>query len=601
MAAGTHWEVESTFDVSGDTPLPDLTLSGELATRETVVHRLSATYYDTEDLVLTRAQITLRRRVGGKDDGWHVKLPAVETSAGSTGRLELSFELGDGATGSAGFPEVPEEARHAVYGRVRDAPLVPIARVDNERHETIIETRNGENDENGEHPTEAAAPFAEFCDDHVDGSNLLTGSSTSWREWEIELVDPDAADAASILERLSGACTEVGAEPAALASKLRTALGPLPEQDRPASSPIADMLSTDVERLVAGDPGTRLGHEVGVHSMRTAARNLLSTLSTYTDELQTAADERALTTHAADGGAVPRPDIAGTVDELRQLLRMLGKSRDVYVVRKRLLELADDYPRDLVPDSVRTRIERELLLEDERAFARIDAALTTPRYIGLLDALDMIVAVASDPAFGAGSPSEREVRTGRRKEIVTAGKPASKAEAREMALKGAERQFRRFDKARMRVEDELASLDLTLAQREELTHTLRKRNKALRRSAAAISEKSTPKVVPLRMASERLHTVLGDVQDSVTARQWLRRIARRAEVAGEPTFGFGVLFEHERGESERTLDGFAEDAATVASAFRELQSTRKAARKAARKNKREDRREDKRKGKKKEK
>lgn len=592
MAAGTHWEVESTFDVSGDTPLPDLTLSGELSTRETVVHRLSATYYDTEDLVLTRAKITLRRRVGGKDDGWHVKLPAVETSAGSTGRLELSFELGDGATGPTGFPEVPEEARHAVYGRVRDAPLVPIARVDNERHETIIETRNGEN---GEHRAETAAPIAEFCDDHVDGSNLLTGSSTSWREWEIELVDPDAADAESILERLSDACREVGAEPAALASKLRTALGPLPEQDRPSSSPIADMLSTDVERLVAGDPGTRLGHEVGVHSMRTAARNLLSTLSTYTDELQTAADERALTTDTADGEALHRPDIAGTVDELRQLLRMLGKSRDVYVVRKRLLELADDYPRDLVPDSVRTRIERELLLEDERAFGRIDAALTTPRYIGLLDSLDMIVAVASDPAFGAGSPNEREVRTGRRKEIVTAGKPASKAEAREMALKGAERQFRRFDKARMRVEDELASLDLTLAQREELTHTLRKRNKALRRSAAAISEKSTPKVVPLRMASERLHTVLGDVQDSVTARQWLRRIARRAEVAGEPTFGFGVLFEHERGASERTLDGFAEEAATVASAFRELQSTRKAARKAARKNKRDDKRKSKKK------
>ena len=86
MTPGTHWEVESTFDVSSSADVPDLTLGGELDARAEHVHRLSATYYDAEDLRLTRAKITVRRRTGGKDDGWHVKLPAVETSAGSTGR-----------------------------------------------------------------------------------------------------------------------------------------------------------------------------------------------------------------------------------------------------------------------------------------------------------------------------------------------------------------------------------------------------------------------------------------------------------------------------------------------------------------------------------
>lgn len=31
-----------------------------------------ATYYDTGDLRLLSARITLRRRLGGVDDGWHL-------------------------------------------------------------------------------------------------------------------------------------------------------------------------------------------------------------------------------------------------------------------------------------------------------------------------------------------------------------------------------------------------------------------------------------------------------------------------------------------------------------------------------------------------
>lgn len=559
MAAGTHWEVESTFDVSAETPLPDLSLDGDLAPRDPVIHRLSATYYDTADLRLTRAKITLRRRTGGKDDGWHVKLPAVETSAGSTGRLELAFPLTESS-------DVPEEVRRAVYGRVRADALVPIARVDNERHETIIDRPAGDADASG-----PSGAIAEFCDDHVDGTDLLTGEATSWREWEIELTDAGADDSEDALARLSQACLDAGASPSPLASKLSTTMGPLPAGASAPSSPVGDMLATDVERLLSGDPGTRLGHEVGVHAMRTATRNLLSTLTTYADEIGTAAAARA------EDGDTAGVDVPATVAELKTLLRMLGKSRDVYVVRVRLTELADEYSRDLVPDSVRERIDTELGREDERALARIGAAMEDERYLALLDSLDVLVEVAS--TLGAGtSTDDREIRSGRPKEIVAAGKPASKSEARAMALRGAERQFRRFDKARTKIEDELASLDLTLAQREELTHTLRKRNKALRRSAASISAKTTPQVVPLRTASDRLHTVLGDVQDSVTARQWLRRIARRAEAAGEPTFGFGVLFEHERGASERALEGFADEAQTVSAAFAQLQANRKAAR-----------------------
>ncbi len=36
---------------------------------------LDAVYYDTADLRLIGADITLRRRTGGQDAGWHLKLP----------------------------------------------------------------------------------------------------------------------------------------------------------------------------------------------------------------------------------------------------------------------------------------------------------------------------------------------------------------------------------------------------------------------------------------------------------------------------------------------------------------------------------------------
>src|SRR3712207_6772036 len=48
-----------------------------LAEGETARQRLSAVYFDTEDLRLAAAGLTLRRRTGGDDAGWHLKVPAA--------------------------------------------------------------------------------------------------------------------------------------------------------------------------------------------------------------------------------------------------------------------------------------------------------------------------------------------------------------------------------------------------------------------------------------------------------------------------------------------------------------------------------------------
>ncbi|MGH3480415.1 MAG: CYTH domain-containing protein, partial [Nocardioidaceae bacterium] len=81
---GTHLEVERKYDAAPEARLPDLTrLPGVAGVAEPEQYDLDAVYFDTADLALARGRITLRRRTGGHDAGWHLKLPA-----GTPGRQE---------------------------------------------------------------------------------------------------------------------------------------------------------------------------------------------------------------------------------------------------------------------------------------------------------------------------------------------------------------------------------------------------------------------------------------------------------------------------------------------------------------------------------
>src|SRR4051812_29694576 len=83
-------EVERKFDVDPGFVFPDLSLVDGVASADDPEERqLDAVYHDTEDLRLTRARVTLRRRTGGPDAGWHLKLPAQDDA-----RRELHAPLG---------------------------------------------------------------------------------------------------------------------------------------------------------------------------------------------------------------------------------------------------------------------------------------------------------------------------------------------------------------------------------------------------------------------------------------------------------------------------------------------------------------------------
>src|SRR5215472_13992113 len=87
-------ETEIKYDAAGGFVMPKLDeLPAVAAVRHASEEHLEAKYFDTDDLRLIRAGITLRRRTGGHDDGWHLKLPA-----GADRRREMRMPLaaGDG-------------------------------------------------------------------------------------------------------------------------------------------------------------------------------------------------------------------------------------------------------------------------------------------------------------------------------------------------------------------------------------------------------------------------------------------------------------------------------------------------------------------------
>jgi hypothetical protein len=94
MSTGTGGfvEVERTFDVEVDAQLPDLVTGQVAAMGEAVVLETRATLPRHRRAGPARAGVTMRRREGGDDDGWHIKV-----SAGDGARLELHRPLGKSA------------------------------------------------------------------------------------------------------------------------------------------------------------------------------------------------------------------------------------------------------------------------------------------------------------------------------------------------------------------------------------------------------------------------------------------------------------------------------------------------------------------------
>jgi CHAD domain-containing protein len=359
-----HLEIERAYEPPPGVVVPDLrSLPGVAAVGVLRHDELSAVYFDTPDLSLARAGASLRRRTGGTDQGWHLKLPAT------TGRLEVQVPLG------RALRVPPRQLADAVLGWSRGAPLVPVATIETRRTTHALLGEEG-------------VVLAELADDEVTGtrSGAAGGeASVSWREWEVELVDGDA----DLLDAASGLLAEAGAEPATIQRKVERVLGDAlpapvrllePGAREPAARVVHARLAAQVDELARRDVQVRRRESGGVHNARIACRRLRSALATFRPLLDGEQAERLRA-------------------ELRWLAETLSDARDATVVGERLSRLLAEEDPALVDGPVARRLRTTY-----GGRPPVPESLVSPRYHDLRHALDALVA---DPPWTelAGEPA----------------------------------------------------------------------------------------------------------------------------------------------------------------------------------------------------
>ncbi|MGV0835307.1 CYTH and CHAD domain-containing protein [Mycolicibacterium thermoresistibile] len=406
----SYQEVERKFEAVDSTVAPSfdgLSVVGRV--ERSPSSRMEAVYFDTFGHALADRGITLRRRTGGADAGWHLKLPA-----GPDARRELRVPLS--AVDEPG--EVPAELREAVLAIVRDRPLVPVARIDTHRTVDLLYGPDG-------------ALLAEFCDDQVTataGNGAADAVRQQWREWELELAA--GVTDRKVLNRLANRLLDAGASPAAHGSKLARVLdgadAAQPDGAAGQTDPIHRAVAEQVEQLLVWDRAVRVDADDSVHQMRVTTRKLRSLL-------QSSAASFGLTGQA------------WVLDELRQLAGVLGVARDAEVLAERYQRGLAALPDELVRGPVREQLVGGALRRYRSGHRRVLAALRSERYFRLLDALEDLAQAPpvhdetdTEPAGTTLAAAYKRVRKAA-KAAAKAAEDADRDEALHRIRKGAKR------------------------------------------------------------------------------------------------------------------------------------------------------------------
>ena len=484
-------EVERKFSVHGLFRLPDLAAAGidVTAVDDAPPVILRATYFDTDDLRLAREGITLRRREGGHDEGWHLKLPVAGAGRGT--REELQLPLTATATG-----ETPAELSDLVAAYVRHSELAPVATLVTERVSRLLRHADGR-------------VLGELVDDTV---SVVEGDTPGdddrvaarFRELELELREATAEEADAIAAILATA----GADEGEFVPKAVRALGPraAAAADVPAPQPVGvhdpahravrAHLATHTRALRLQDVRMRRDLPDSVHQMRVAARRLRSGLRAFAPLVD--------------------PEWSGHLrDELRWVAGSLGDYRDREVLLARLERdldaLASEWP-DLDVSGARQLAERRLQAEMAVSRAAALAEMRSDRYRALLDDL---VAAAAEP------------RTTRAAEKACAD-----------ALPPlVERSWRKLRKqaGKLRLDDP-----------DDRWHEARITAKKARYAAEACVPVFGGPAKDFARQLERVTELLGEHQDAAVAAETVRSLAGERRIGGTTGYVLGLLHGRER-------------------------------------------------------
>ena len=375
-------ETEKKYELEPGAALPSLAdlphVAGESGPDE---QTLEAEYYDTVDLRLVRAGVTLRRRRGGSDSGWHLKLP-LDTDS----RREIRVPLG--RTGR----RVPAELAVLVRGYARGQALRPVALLTTTRRLRVLLDGTG-------------ASLAEVATDDVSARTLGESTTLShWREVEVELT----GGRLDLLRAADKRLRRGGLQPAGHSAKLERALADRLPQPAVAGRLTSQSSAGDVVAaywraqsalLPALDPMIRRDEPDSVHDMRVATRRLRSTLKTF-------------------GEVLSLPDASGLRAELKWLGGVLGEARDNEVLASHLRATLSHLPAELVIGPVQNRVSAHFAPRAASARAALLEALDSDRYIMLLNELDQFLGdlpAAAEAARPAGDVLPAAVRrAGRR-------------------------------------------------------------------------------------------------------------------------------------------------------------------------------------------
>ncbi len=494
-------ETERKYDAPQGAALPDLAdLPQVAAESDPEEQTLRAEYYDTDDLRLIRNGITLRRRTGGNDAGWHLKLPL-----GGDSRSEIRLPPGRASR------QVPAELAQLVLAFTRGRPLRPVAQISTVRQRRLL-------------LDDAGGSLAEVVADDVSARALGDGAAESrWHEVEVELT----GGGPRLLEAADRRLRRSGLRPAGRQAKLERALadrlspaGLSPDQPQagrrrpadgrsgPAScSPAADVVMAyaraQVRTLLSFDPLVRRDAPDSVHQMRIATRRLRSMLRSF---------GQVLRRDQIEGGRGPGQGLGG---ELKWLGDVLGAARDAEVLDAHLRGALKEMTPELAMGPTQARVRAHFAPIEAGARSAVLEALGSDRYLALLDDLDRLLA---DPPL-----------------TPEAGRPAAEA------LPPTVRRARRRLRQRMR----RARSTPAGPDRDAALHDARKAAKHARYSAEAVSPVFGRPARRFAKRVQKVQSALGDHHDGVVARAAIRELGVEAHLAGENAFSFGVLYEQD--------------------------------------------------------
>jgi CHAD domain-containing protein len=406
----------------------------------------TATFYDTPRRRLARAGITLRRRMENGNNVWELELP----------RDPEPLTL-DAAGGPAGPPPI---LARVLSGLLHEGPL--------EEVRTVRTRRSG---------VRATDDGLETVEVLVDSQAVLDGRRIEREFTEILLRPLDSDD-----QRLRALRKELRRAGARRVRKQRDE----ERGDLPGGAAVKAMLKRQHARMLAHDPGVRLGDDPeDIHRMRVATRRLRATLR---------AARRFFTGNETEAVRA----------ELSWLADLLGSVRDLDVLVARLREERSGL--DLPAQAGAAHVVDLLVAEREAARSRLLSAMRTKRYMRLLARVEEL---ADAPPLGTDVPVEKIARA----------------------------QFKKLRAA-------ASSVDAH-ATDEEL-HRIRVRAKRAR-YAAEMAEPSVGKRASRFIANaKRLQDVAGELQDAVVAEERLRTVAERVDRPGA-AFAAGRLVERARG------------------------------------------------------